>query len=103
VFVNIGDDIQMSSIPEMNEIPCNSEKFVMSVLSEIKVPKKCKFQKGRVPLELAVVLDVSGSMKPCIEEAKTAICNVLDGLLEQDIIHIVTYAEKAKIVVENGS
>lgn len=100
MFKNLGNKITMELIPEMSEIVNKTNK--MSVLCEIKIPEKCDYQLERIPLELAIVLDVSGSMNVCLNKAISAINDVLDSLKEQDIIHIVTYSDNANIVVENG-
>jgi len=59
---------------------------------------------GRPPFELSIVLDRSGSMDGCaLESCKTATEKILDNLAAQDVVHFVTYDDKADVVFSDGN
>jgi len=57
----------------------------------------------RDPYELAIVLDRSGSMSGAkIENAKQAIINIIDQMIDGDIIHVIQYDDTCNVVWEDG-
>jgi len=57
-------------------------------------------QTKRPPLDLALVVDTSGSMDgPAMEKAKEAVSRLVDLLAEGDALSIVTFGSHAKVVV----
>merc|ERR1719218_33185 len=55
----------------------------------------------RVPFELCVVLDRSGSMAGAkLSAAKEAVHNIIDALAEGDLLHLVAYDTRAEIVLQ---
>jgi Ca-activated chloride channel family protein len=59
----------------------------------------------RAPLNLAIVLDRSGSMQSGgkLVNAKAAIQRVVRSLAANDIVHFVVYGSAVKVIFENGS
>ena len=52
----------------------------------------------RDPYELAIVLDRSGSMSGAkIENAKQAIINIIDQMIDGDIIHVIQYDDVCNV------
>jgi len=71
------------------------------VLVSITSPEKTSGSK-RLPTELCIVLDISGSMSgERIAFAKRAICDVLAQLTPEDRVHFVTYNTSASVVFKN--
>ncbi|CAF3118678.1 unnamed protein product [Rotaria socialis] len=58
----------------------------------------------RTPLNIALILDRSGSMKSDnkLTFAKRAICSVLNLLHDDDIVHLVAYDTNISIIFENA-
>jgi Ca-activated chloride channel family protein len=68
-----------------------------------EVPKQTQ-KKDRVPLNLAIVLDRSGSMYgPKLENAKKAVIKIIENLHPDDIVHFVCYGSKVVTIFENES
>ncbi len=60
-------------------------------------------EKERLPLNLAIVVDRSGSMTgPPLENAKTATCQVVDQLAEGDTLSVVAFDDEVLVVVDGG-
>jgi len=76
----------------------------MQVLFQIKTEElKDEEIVMRQPVDIAIVLDRSGSMSgESIEHCKQAIQQVIENLAIHDTIHFVTYDTTADIVFENG-
>jgi len=61
-------------------------------------------QPKRAPLNLAIVLDRSGSMQgKKLENAKAAIVQVVQSLASTDVLHLVSYGSDVTTIFENGS
>lgn len=55
---------------------------------------------NRPPLDLALVVDTSGSMEgAAIEQARTACGTLIDSLADGDSLSVVTFGSKAKVIV----
>lgn len=51
----------------------------------------------KTPLSLALVLDVSGSMKPAIDQLKAAVCDFITSLEPHDRAMVMTFSDKVRI------
>ncbi|HHY84291.1 MAG TPA: VWA domain-containing protein [Verrucomicrobia bacterium] len=71
------------------------------VVIKIDLQAALNRKKGRrIPLNLAVVLDRSGSMTGAkIEKAKQAATQLVDQLAENDIFALISYSETAEVMV----
>lgn len=67
------------------------------------VADKKESEKRKTPLNLAIVLDRSGSMSGAkIEKARQAACVALDQLEEDDIFSLVVYDNEVEVVIPAG-
>lgn len=62
-------------------------------------------QKERAPLNIAIVLDKSGSMQTenKLENAKESIVQIIQNLGGQDTVHLVCYDTSVQTIFENGN
>ena len=71
--------------------------IVTSALPEQQVKK-------RSPLNLAIVLDRSGSMcGPKLENAKRAVIKVVENMNTEDLLHLVVYGSRVQTVFSNAT
>ena len=76
---------------------------VMHVLVRVHAPKAVH-NPTRVPLNLALVLDRSGSMSGAkLEYAKAAAKYVMEGLQPEDRVSLVTFDDQVEIALPNSS
>ena len=70
----------------------------IDVVLDIEMGENPKSAEDKTACELAIVLDISGSMsgKP-LQYSKQAITQVIDRLGEEDFLHFVTYSSTSKI------
>lgn len=74
------------------------------VMIEISTSMDEKNKKTRTPLDLALVLDRSGSMSgEKITNSKLAVIKVIENLHPDDILHFVMYDDVVDVVFKNGS
>ena len=93
-----GETLQLQLVPERGYIVKNSlQEIVIKIdLSAITDGKKVR----RTPLNLAVVLDKSGSMTGAkIEKTKQAAMQLVDRLQPDDIFSLVIFSDEARVVV----
>jgi Ca-activated chloride channel homolog len=93
-----GETLQLKLVPERGYFVRNSpQEVVIKIdLSAVAGPKKIR----RTPLNLAVVLDRSGSMTGAkLEKARQAAMQLVDRLTPNDIFSLVTYSDQARVLV----
>ena len=93
-----GETLQLKLVPERGYFVRNSpQEVVIKIdLSTITDVKKIR----RTPLNLAVVLDKSGSMTGAkIEKTKQAAMQLVDRLQPDDIFSLVIFSDEARVVV----
>jgi len=81
-----------------------SESKLVYLLAEILHDKNVVASGGTAALNLAVVLDKSGSMYAAekLEYVVTAVQHLIDQLRPNDICSIVAFADKARVVIPAG-
>ncbi|KAH3756168.1 Protein lifeguard 2 [Pelomyxa schiedti] len=94
--------LHVTFLPEFSAV--ESSRIEMKVLVEAKVGQQSKTATvKRAPFELAIALDVSGSMEgDPLENSKNSILKIIKLLQEGDILHVVTYADYAKVIFQEG-
>jgi Ca-activated chloride channel homolog len=93
-----GGTLNLQLVPERGYFVRNSpQEIVIKIdLSAITAQKKVR----RTPLNLAVVLDRSGSMTGAkLEKAKQAATQLVDRLAPNDIFSLVIYSDQARVLV----
>lgn len=93
-----GETLQLKLVPERGYFVRNSpQEVVIKIdLSAIAGHQKVR----RTPLNLAVVLDRSGSMTGAkLEKAKQAAMQLVDRLTPNDVFSLVIYSDQARVLV----
>jgi Ca-activated chloride channel family protein len=93
-----GETLQLNLVPERGFVVENSpQEVVIKIdLSAITGQKKAR----RTPLNLAVVLDKSGSMTGAkLEKTKQAAMQLVDRLAPNDIFSLVIFSDEAQVLV----
>lgn len=93
-----GETLQLNLVPERGYVVKNSpQEVVIKIdLSAITDRKKVR----RTPLNLAVVLDKSGSMTGAkLEKTKQAAMQLVDRLAPNDIFSLVIFSDEAQVLV----
>ena len=76
----------------------------VSVVIDIVTKKSESAGTQRPPLNLAIVLDKSGSMSGGkLNSCKQAICKVIESLREDDVLHLIAYDTHVEVIFENES
>jgi len=79
-----------------------NSKSKIDVLFQIKT-NQVNMKANRSPVDLCVVLDRSGSMAGAkLENSKDAIKQIIQTLMPDDRIHLVTYEDGVEVVFEDG-
>ncbi len=77
--------------------PANSVSLAYVLLEAVPIVEK---QNSRQPLNLALVLDRSGSMKGTkIENVRKAVNAIIEQLTEQDILSVVLFNEEVELLI----
>src|SRR5476649_32232 len=93
-----GETLQLQLVPERGYVVKNSpQEIVVKIdLSAIADRKKVR----RTPLNIAVVLDKSGSMTGAkLEKTKQAAMQLVDRLAPEDIFSLVIFSDHAEVLV----
>ena len=93
----MSDVMQFASLCSRSSVPVLNQPQLVYVLTEIS-PGEAKSQ-VRLPLNFALVLDRSGSMAgPKLRTMKKAVNHIIDQLQPDDIVSIVTFETRTKLV-----
>jgi Ca-activated chloride channel family protein len=93
-----GETLRLNLVPERNLVLGNEPQEVVIKIDLSAVPIRQKVR--RTPLNLAVVLDKSGSMTGAkLEKTKQAAMQLVDRLAPNDIFSLVIFSDDAQILV----
>lgn len=92
--------IKISVEPERTKITdSQKDEILLKLKLEAATPSE-RVPRRRVPLNLSVVLDRSGSMEGAkLEQAKQAACMVVDRLRSEDVFSLITYDDQASVLI----
>jgi len=96
--------ISLKCIPNVSHIVKGVVNQIY-VLFEIRAKQRAQqAKKERSPLNLANVLDRSGSMAGSkLQNSKIAIKEVIRQMCSSDVTHLITYDDKVQVVFKNGT
>ena len=96
----MADPLSFEALASSEHVLSSAENFVLYVLLEA-VARGGAGGGGRVPLNLGVVIDRSGSMydERRLEFVVDAVKFLADNLTDEDQVSIVAFADKAKVIV----
>ena len=84
--------MKISTLFDYQKVQFNKNNEVI-LMTSIKAPK-VKNANERAPLNLSLVLDVSGSMMgPKLDKLKSSVCTLVDQLGEQDIVGVTIFTD----------
>src|SRR5437016_142658 len=93
-----GGTLQLNLVPERGYFVKNSPQEVVIKIDLSTVAGRHKVR--RTPLNLAVVLDRSGSMTGAkIEKAKQAAMQLVDRLRPDDVFSLVIFSDEARLII----
>jgi Ca-activated chloride channel family protein len=93
-----GETLQLNLVPERGYFVKNSPQEVVIKIDLSAIAGRQKVR--RTPLNLAVVLDRSGSMTGAkLEKAKQAAIQLVDHLVPNDIFSLVIFSDEARVLV----
>ena len=93
-----GETLNLKLVPERNLVLKNEPQEVVIKIALSALAGKKKFH--RPPLNLAVVLDKSGSMTGAkLEKTKQAAVMLVDRLAPEDIFSLVVFSDDAEVLV----
>lgn len=93
-----GDTLNVKLVPERGYFMRNSPQEVVIKIDLSAIPDRKKVE--RTPLNLAVVLDRSGSMTGAkIEKAKQAAMQLVDRLHPKDVFSLIIFSDEARVIV----
>ena len=96
----MAEQLTFEALPSRQYVLSSAENFVLYVLLEAIAQGAAGGQGGRLPLNLGVVLDRSGSMydERRLEFVIEAVKFLIDNLAPDDKVTIVAFADQAKII-----
>jgi len=96
----MADGLSFEVLASRNAVLSSAENFVLYVLFEAIAGGKAGAGGGRLPLNLGVVLDRSGSMydERRLEFVVEAVKFLVDNLAPGDKVSIVAFADKAQVI-----
>jgi Ca-activated chloride channel homolog len=98
VDLSAGETLRLNIEPERDWLLAGSPQEVVVKIDLAAAAAKEKHR--RAPLNLAVVLDRSGSMGGAkIEKARQAAMEVVDRLAPDDLFSLITYSDRAEVIV----
>jgi Ca-activated chloride channel family protein len=90
--------VSLKAISSHRALPVLDEEQVLYVLAEITVEPTQP--QGRHPLNLCLVLDRSTSMQGArLQRVKEATHYIIDSLSEQDVFSVVTFGDRAEVLI----
>ncbi len=93
-----GETLQLNLVPERGYLVRNSPQEVVIKIDLAAVADRHKAR--RTPLNLAVVLDKSGSMTGAkLEKTKQAAMQLVDRLAPNDVFSLVIFSDEARVLV----
>jgi len=93
-----GETLQLNLVPERGYVVKNSPQEIVVKIDLSAIPDHKKVH--RTPLNLAVVLDKSGSMTGAkLEKTKQAAMQLVDRLAPNDIFSLVIFSDEAQVLV----
>ncbi|GER25641.1 zinc finger C3HC4-type RING finger family protein [Striga asiatica] len=94
-------NVTLRAVPEQDAVPALDSKPNFAVVIELRAPPLShQGPQARAPIDLAMVLDVSGSMKgPKLDLVKRAAGFVVDNLGPSDRLSLVCFSTSARIVL----
>jgi Ca-activated chloride channel family protein len=93
-----GETLQLNLVPERGYVVKNTPQEVVIKIDLSAIAGRQKSR--RTPLNLAVVLDKSGSMTGAkLEKTKQAAMQLVDRLAPNDIFSLVVFSDKAQVLV----
>lgn len=102
-FSQTGNDRKLNTTTVLSRtaIPVLSEPQLVYAMLTLEAPS---FQEnagaGGTPLNLALVIDRSTSMKgPRLDRVKTATHNIIENLRDEDFVSIVSFSDRAEVVI----
>jgi len=94
----VGETLNLKLVPERELLVKNQPQEVVIKIDLSAIADKKKVH--RTPLNLAVVLDKSGSMTGSkLEKAKQAATMLVDQLTSEDVFSFIVYSDEARVVV----
>lgn len=97
-----GDHIQLSITSSANQVPAVDEPQALYVILDISVASVQTA--GRLPFNLCLVIDRSTSMKGArLQKVKESTREIIDHLREQDVFALVTFSDRAQVVIPSQS
>src|SRR5579883_2735229 len=99
-ILRMAEQLTFEALPSRQYVLSSAENFVLYVLLEAIAQGAAGGQGGRLPLNLGVVLDRSGSMydERRLEFVIEAVKFLIDNLEPDDRVAIVAFADKAQVV-----
>ncbi len=96
----MAEQLSFEALPSRQYVLSSAENFVLYVLLEAVAQGAAGGQGGRLPLNLGVVLDRSGSMydERRLEFVIEAVKFLIDNLTPEDKVSIVAFADQAKLI-----
>lgn len=92
--------------PQLVELATRLDRETVTATKTTRVTARIRIDAGKIamqqrpPIDLALVIDTSGSMIGApIDEARTAALTLLDGLRDGDRLTVVTFDTKARVLV----
>jgi len=91
--------MKVSSVFDYQKVPFNQENEVI-LMASLKAPK-IKNSNERAPLNLSLVLDISGSMSGTkLETVKSSVIKLVEQLSERDTVGLVTFGSYVHEIFE---